>query len=109
MKDSVVAGGAEMDAYQQRVETVVIRLAGTFGRLTRIIDAVGDLTPRIEEVTTGVSAQAEGAGQIREAMLHLQETAGRSVAAMGELRGIAVQLRETAHALKTDVDRFVVG
>jgi methyl-accepting chemotaxis protein WspA len=109
MRDSVGAGGAEMDAYQQRVDTVVTKLAGTFGRLTRIIDAVGDLTQRIEQVTEGVSAQAEGAGQIRDAMIHLQETAGRSAAAMGELQGIAVRLRETAHVLNTDVGRFTVG
>jgi methyl-accepting chemotaxis protein WspA len=109
MKATVLAGSAEMDAYQQRVDTIVTRLAGTFGRLTRIIDAVGDLTPRIEQVTEGVSVQAEGAGQIRDAMMHLQETAARSVAAMGELQSIAARLRETADVLKTDVDRFIVG
>ena len=45
MKESVVAGGLEMDAYKQRVETVVTKMAGTFGLLSRLIDAVGDLTP----------------------------------------------------------------
>ena len=42
-------------------------------------------------------------------MIHLQETARGSVAAMGELQGIAARLRDTALVLKTDVDRFTVG
>ena len=63
MKESVSAGGTEMDVYQQRVDTVVTKLAGTFARLTRIIDAVGDLTPRIEQVTTGVSARPKVPGK----------------------------------------------
>jgi methyl-accepting chemotaxis protein WspA len=109
MKHSVVAGGEEMDAYQQRVDTVVTRLAGTFGRLTRIIDAVADLTPRIKQVAEGVGVQAEGAAQIRDAMIQLQETAHESVATMGELRRIASHLRETADVLETDVGRFTVG
>jgi methyl-accepting chemotaxis protein WspA len=109
MKQSVAAGGEEMDAYQQRVDTAMSSLAGTFGRLTRIIDAVGDLTPRIGQVAEGVRVQAEGAVQIRDAMIHLQETAGQSVAAMGELRLIASRLREAAQVLKSDVDRFSVG
>jgi methyl-accepting chemotaxis protein len=53
--------------------------------------------------------QAEGAAQIRDAMIQLQETAHETVATMGELRRIASHLRETADVLETDVGRFTVG
>ena len=108
MKQSVAVGTSEMEAFQQRVDHGVARLAGGFGRLTRIIDAVDDITPRIEQVAEGVSVQAEGADQIRAAMIHLRETAQQSVAAMGELQQSAARLRETAVVLRSDVERFNV-
>jgi methyl-accepting chemotaxis protein WspA len=106
MQHSVATGVMEMDKYHVQVRQGV-QDAGVIGdRLGQIISAVERLTPRFDQVAEGMSAQSQGAQQIREAMGQLAEGAGQTIQSLREFNKATDQLRDAVTNLKDDVARF---
>jgi len=82
MRSAVAAGVMSMDKFSEEVRqgVDVVRNVGT--QLAQIIEQVQALTPRFESVLEGMGAQAQGAQQISESMIQLNEgpTDGRLAA-----------------------------
>ncbi|WP_320171462.1 methyl-accepting chemotaxis protein [Maridesulfovibrio sp.] len=109
MRISVDSGVEEMDKFAADVRLGASK-AGKLGKkLDGIMVGVRDLTPRIEVVNEGMSAQAEGAEQISEAMSQLSETASDTSDALGEFNRAAGQLNEAVQGLRGEVSRFKVS
>lgn len=109
MRISVDTGVEEMNKFAVDVQFGVTK-AGKLGKkLEGIMGGVRDLTPRIDTVNDGMSAQAEGAEQISEAMAQLSDTASDTSDALGEFNRAAIQLNEAVQGLREEVTRFKVS
>ncbi|WP_432738650.1 methyl-accepting chemotaxis protein [Maridesulfovibrio sp. FT414] len=109
MRFSVDTGVEEMNKFAADVQVGASK-AGKLGKkLDGIMSEVRDLTPRIEVVNDGMSAQAEGAEQISEAMAQLSDTASDTSDALGEFNRAAMQLNEAVQGLRSEVSRFKVS
>jgi methyl-accepting chemotaxis protein WspA len=108
MQYSVSAGVMEMDKFSDQVRQGVREVAHLSEQLGRIITAVQGLTERFEQVTEGMRVQAQGADQIREAVVHLSEGINQTVVSLREFNQATAQLREAVGGLKEEVSRFKV-
>lgn len=109
MRVSVDSGVDEMNKFAEDVRFGANKAAKLGRKLEGIMTEVRDLTPRIELVNDGMSAQAEGAEQISEAMVQLSETASDTSDALGEFNRATFQLNEAVQGLRDEVTRFKVS
>jgi methyl-accepting chemotaxis protein WspA len=108
MQYSVSAGVMEMDKFSDQVRQGVHDVAVISGQLAKIITAVHGLTVRFDQVTEGMTVQAQGAEQIRESVVHLSEGASQTLVSLREFNQATGQLREAVGGLKEEVSRFRV-
>jgi methyl-accepting chemotaxis protein WspA len=108
MQYSVSAGVMEMDKFSDQVRQGVHEVAVISGQLAKIITAVHGLTVRFDQVTEGMTVQAQGAEQIRESVVHLSEGASQTLVSLREFNQATGQLREAVGGLKEEVSRFRV-
>lgn len=108
MQYSVSAGVMEMDKFSDQVRHGVLEVANISGQLGQIITAVQGLTERFEQVTEGMTVQAQGADQIREAVMHLSDGVNQTITSLREFNQATAQLREAVGGLKEEVSRFRV-
>jgi methyl-accepting chemotaxis protein WspA len=106
MQYSVSAGVMEMDKFSDQVRHGVHEVAQINEKLTQIITAVQGLTGRFDQVTDGMRVQAQGAEQIREAVIRISEGAGQTLASLREFNLATGHLREAVGGLKEEVSRF---
>ena len=106
MQYSVSAGVMEMDKFSDQVRQGVREVANISNQLGNIIHAVHGLTDRFEHVTEGMRVQAQGADQIREAVLRLSEGVNQTLVSLREFNQATFQLREAVGGLKEEVSRF---
>ncbi len=106
MQYSVSAGVMEMDKFSDQVRQGVREVANISTQLGNIIMAVHGLTERFEQVTEGMRVQAQGADQIREAVVHLSEGVNQTLVSVREFNQATCQLREAVGGLKEEVSRF---
>ena len=106
MQYSVSAGVMEMDKFSDQVRQGVREVANISSQLSNIIMAVHGLTDRFEQVTEGMRVQAQGADQIREAVVHLSDGVNQTLVSLREFNQATYQLREAVGGLKEEVSRF---
>jgi methyl-accepting chemotaxis protein WspA len=106
MQQSVTAGVMEMDKFNEQVRHGVDEVGQIEHTLGDVIGAVQNLLPRFQQVADGMSAQSQGADQIREAMAHLSEGATRTTQSIREFHNATQQLRDSIGKLQADVTKF---
>lgn len=106
MQGAVSAGVMEMDKFSEQVRRSVGEVGAVSGRLDRIIGQVQTLTDRFAHVTEGMRAQAEGAGQINEAMGSLSANVKETARSLGEFAAAAEGMRSSVEALKQEIGKF---
>lgn len=106
MQGAVSAGVMEMDKFSEQVRRSVGEVGAVSGRLDRIIGQVQVLTDRFAHVTEGMRAQAEGAGQINEAMGSLSGNVKETARSLGEFSVAAEDMKSSVEALKQELGRF---
>ncbi len=108
MLSAVSAGVMSMDKFSEEVTRGVSDVATVGAQLTHIIDQVQALLPRFETVNEGTRLQAEGAEQIKESMIQLNEMAQQTAETLKH-SGLSVeQLKDAARGLQEGVSTFKV-
>jgi methyl-accepting chemotaxis protein WspA len=106
MQQSVTAGVMEMDKFNEQVRRGVDEVGHIETTLGDVISSVRQLLPRFQQVAEGMSAQSQGAEQIREAMTHLSEGAATTTESIREFHHATEQLRDSIGRLQGDVAKF---
>jgi methyl-accepting chemotaxis protein WspA len=109
MQSSVAAGVMEMDKFSEEVRQGVSDVESIGGQLGQIITAVQGLTERFEHVTEGMRVQSQGADQIREAVMRINEGANQTSVSLREFNKATAHLREAVSLLREEVSRFSLG
>ncbi|HYF51612.1 MAG TPA: methyl-accepting chemotaxis protein [Planctomycetota bacterium] len=109
MQGAVSAGVMEMDRFSQDVKRGVEEVARIGVQQARIIERVQALTPRFKSVNEGMHAQSQGAEQISDAMVQLNDGARRTVTTLEEFSKAADNLHQAVSGLKEEVSRFKVA
>lgn len=106
MQTAVTAGVMGMDKFAEEVRRGVEEIRQVSGLLAQIIHQVQTLTPRFATVSEGMHAQATGAQQISETLLHLSEAARQTAESLRHSTQAIEQLNEAARGLQIGVARF---
>ena len=108
MQSAVSAGVMGMDKFSEEVTRSVEEVHRVGAGLSETIEQVQALTPRFEEVTTGMQSQAVAAQHISEGMIQLNDTAQQSAASLRESSQSVTELNTAAQELQRAVSRFKV-
>ncbi len=108
MQTAVTAGVMSVDKFSKDVQDSVQEVSQVGSELNQIIDQVQSLTPRFEIVHEGMQFQSQGADQIKQAIVHLSETARQTVDSLQKSNSAIETLNEAANGLQTGVSRFKV-
>ena len=108
MLSAVSAGVMSMDKFTEEVNRGVSDVATVGARLAHIIDQVQALLPRFETVNEGTRLQAEGAEQIKESMIQLNEMAQQTAITLKQSGHSVEQLKDAARGLQEGVSIFKV-
>jgi len=106
MQGAVSTGVMEMDKFSEQVRRSVGEVGTVSGQLDKIIGQVQVLTERFAHVTEGMRAQADGAGQINEAMVSLSGNVKETVRSLGEFTAAAEEMKKSVDALKQELGKF---
>jgi methyl-accepting chemotaxis protein WspA len=109
MQSSVAAGVMEMDKFSDQVRQGVVEVGRISDQLGQIINAVHSLSERFDQVTEGMRVQSQGAEQIREAVVQINESASETSVSLRESNKATAYLREAVSELKEEVSRFCLG
>ena len=108
MQSAVTAGVMSVDKFSEEVRSSVSDVRQVSSQLNHIIAQVRELTPRFESVNEGMHFQAQGADQIKQAIVQLSESAQQTVASLRQSNIVIERLNEAAHGLQSGVSRFKV-
>ncbi|MCF6355610.1 MAG: methyl-accepting chemotaxis protein [Candidatus Polarisedimenticolaceae bacterium] len=108
MQTAVTAGVMSVDKFSKDVQDSVQEVSQVGAELNQIIGQVQSLTPRFETVHEGMQFQSQGADQIKQAIVHLSETARQTVDSLQKSNSAIETLNEAANGLQTGVSRFKV-
>lgn len=108
MLSAVSAGVMSMDKFTEEVNRGVTDVATVGSQLTHIIEQVQALLPRFEIVNEGTRLQAEGADQIKESMIQLNEMAQQTAETLKQSGHSVEQLKDAARGLQEGVSIFKV-
>lgn len=108
MQTAVTAGVMSVDKFSKDVQDSVQEVSQVGSELNQIIGQVQSLTPRFEMVHEGMQFQSQGADQIKQAIVHLSETARQTVDSLQKSNSAIETLNEAANGLQTGVSRFKV-
>ena len=108
MQSAVTAGVMSVDKFSEEVRHSVNDVRQVSSQLNHIIAQVRELTPRFESVNEGMHFQAQGADQIKQAIVQLSESAQQSVDSLRQSNIVIERLNEAAHGLQNGVSRFKV-
>jgi len=108
MQAAVTAGVMSVDKFSKDVQESVQEVSQVGSELNQIIDQVQSLTPRFEIVHEGMQFQSQGADQIKQAIVHLSETARQTVDALQKSNSAIDTLNEAADGLQAGVSKFKV-
>jgi methyl-accepting chemotaxis protein WspA len=109
MRSAVAAGVMGMDKFSEEVRHGVEEVRQVSTQLAQIIHQVQTLTPRFQNVSEGMHAQATGAQQISETLMHLGEAAQQTAESLRQSNLAIGQLNDAARGLQTSVSRFKLG
>jgi len=108
MLSAVSAGVMSMDKFSEEVSRGVSDVATVGAQLTHIIEQVQALLPRFETVNEGTRLQSEGAEQIKESMIQLNEMAQQTADTLRQSGHSVEQLKDAARGLQEGVSTFKV-
>ena len=108
MLSAVSAGVMSMDKFSEEVNRGVNDVAKVGTQLSHIIEQVQALLPRFETTTEGMRLQAEGADQIKESMIQLNEMAQQTAESLRQSNQSIDQLKDAARGLQEGVSIFKV-
>ncbi len=108
MQGAVSAGVMSMDKFSEQVRMSVADVGEMSVQLTQIIGQVQALSPRFETVHQGMQFQAEGADQINQSMIQLNEAAQQTVESLRESNSEIEKLNDAARRLQMGVTKFKV-
>lgn len=108
MLSAVSAGVMSMDKFTEEVNRGVADVATVGAQLTQIIQQVQQLLPRFETVNESTRLQAEGAEQIKESMVQLNEMAQQTAETLRLSNHSVEQLKDAARGLQQGVSTFKV-
>jgi len=106
MLGAVRTGVTTMGGLSSQVTASVSEIKQISKRLTEVIQQVQGLPPRFDLILEGMTSQAEGAGQINEAMSQLTESAQQTASAVRETHNLLDSLRRSAEILEAEIARF---
>lgn len=106
MLSAVSDGVKGMSHYSSRMRDSVDEIISISQEITEVIQQVQGLPPRFDQILEGMQFQAEGAGQIHEAMSHLTDSAQQTANAVKETKRLLDNLRRTAQSLQTEIAHF---
>lgn len=109
MQSAVSAGVMGMEKFSEEVRHGVDDVRQVGSQLARIIEQVETLIPRFEEVNEGMSSQAQGGQQIRDAIVQLSESAQQTADSLRQSNGAIMQLNEAAGRLQEGASHFQVS
>ncbi len=103
---AVSNGVKGMSRYSNRMRESVDEIISISQEITGVIQQVQGLPPRFDQIQEGMQSQAEGAGQIHEAMSNLTDSAQQTASAVKETKRLLDNLRRTAQSLQTEIAHF---
>ncbi len=109
MQSAVSAGVMGMEKFSEEVRHGVDDVRQVGSQLAHIIEQVEALIPRFEEVNEGMSSQAQGGQQIRDAIIQLSESAQQTADSLRQSNGAIMQLNEAAQRLQEGASNFQVS
>ena len=108
MLSAVSAGVMSMDKFTEEVNRGVNDVGKVGSQLSHIIEQVQALLPKFETATEGMRLQAEGADQIKESMIQLNEMAQQTAESLRQSNQSIDQLKDAARGLQEGVSIFKV-
>jgi methyl-accepting chemotaxis protein WspA len=108
MLSAVSAGVMSMDKFTEEVNRGVNDVAKVGMQLSHIIEQVQVLLPKFETATEGMRLQADGADQIKESMIQLNEMAQQTAESLRQSNLSIDQLKDAARGLQDGVSMFKV-
>lgn len=109
MQSAVSAGVMGMEKFSEEVRHGVDDVRQVGAQLAVIIEQVETLIPRFEEVNEGMSSQAQGGNQIRDAIVQLSESAQQTADSLRQSNGAIMQLNDAAKRLQEGASHFRVS
>jgi methyl-accepting chemotaxis protein WspA len=109
MQSAVSAGVMGMEKFSEEVRRGVDDVRQVGSQLAHIIEQVDALIPRFEEVNEGMSSQAQGGQQIRDAIIQLSEAAQQTADSLRQSNGAILQLNDAASRLQEGSSHFKVS
>jgi methyl-accepting chemotaxis protein WspA len=109
MQTAVSAGVMEIDRFAEEVKSGVSNVQNVGSQFGQIIAQVRTLSGRFESVNDGMRAQAQGAGQIGDAIGHLMDGATQTSTSLREFNSATESLRDAVQSLKSEISQFNVG
>lgn len=109
MQGAVSAGVMEMDRFARDVQRGVDEVGRIGTQQGAIIERVQTLLPRFKQVNEGMEAQAQGATQISDAMIQLNDGAQRTISTLDEFSKASTDLYASVNSLKEEVARFRIN
>ena len=95
-----------MDKFSEQVRRGADEIRNVGTQLAGIIEQVHALTPRFDTVERGMEAQSQGAIQISESMVQLNDGAQQTAASLRETNSTLEQLSQAARDMQTEITRF---
>ncbi|NOZ54206.1 MAG: HAMP domain-containing protein [Gammaproteobacteria bacterium] len=109
MQSAVSSGVVSMEKFSDQIRRSVADVNQVAAQLAQIIEEVKTLTPRFENVQQGMHFQSQGAQQIKQAMLQLNESAQQAVVSIKQSNSAIDDLNGAAHILQAGVSKFRVN
>lgn len=108
MQAAVTAGVISMAKFTDQVHTSVREVQEVSAQQGRIVEQVQTLVPRFESARQGMHFQSQGAQQINQAMIQLNDAAHQTVEALRLSRTAIERLNDAARGLQGVVSKFKV-
>ncbi|MEW5756496.1 MAG: methyl-accepting chemotaxis protein [Pseudomonadota bacterium] len=108
MQAAVASGVMSMERFSEQVRHSVNDVGAISQQLNKIIEQAQALLPRFVTVHQGMQFQAEGADQINQSMIQLNEAAQQTVESIRESNIEIGKLNQAAMLLQVGVTRFKV-
>jgi PAS domain S-box-containing protein len=105
MTSAISAGVVGMDQFAHEMRQGVEEIRTVGAQLAQIISQVQILTPRFDIVHEGMQAQAQGARQINDAMVQLQDTAQQTMTSLHASTRAMAQLSAVSQSFQRDRGR----
>ncbi|WP_455198554.1 methyl-accepting chemotaxis protein [Kaarinaea lacus] len=109
MQTAVSSGVLSMEKFTDQVRRSVENVNQVSSQLAVIIEEVQEFTPRFENVQQGMHFQAQGAEQIKQAMIQLNESAQQAVVSIRHSNTAIDSLNDAAQSLQSGVTKFRVN